>query len=146
MHKTKTINLSIRLVSNDAYLLKLTLTGTSSQTDADMNVYGSSQFLTGTSSQTDADMNMYSSLLDQLQMLLCANAAPEIKVRSSGKVQNCSHRHQTVLKGPSGFGSEPFMSFMIGMKPAKVSRIIIACAVLYNLRLMWGNQQWIRNL
>ncbi|KAH3891945.1 hypothetical protein DPMN_016055 [Dreissena polymorpha] len=32
------------------------------------------------------------------------------------------------------------------MKPAKVSRIIIACAVLHNLRLMWGNQQWIRNL
>ncbi|KAH3871653.1 hypothetical protein DPMN_034862 [Dreissena polymorpha] len=34
----------------------------------------------------------------------------------------------------------------IGMKPANVSRIIIACAVLHNLRLMWGNQQWIRNL
>ncbi|KAH3863410.1 hypothetical protein DPMN_026397 [Dreissena polymorpha] len=34
----------------------------------------------------------------------------------------------------------------IRMKPAKVSRIIIACAVLHNLRLMWGNQQWIRNL
>ncbi|KAH3848176.1 hypothetical protein DPMN_090534 [Dreissena polymorpha] len=32
------------------------------------------------------------------------------------------------------------------MKPAKVSRIIIACAVLHNLRLMWGNQQWIRDL
>jgi hypothetical protein len=32
------------------------------------------------------------------------------------------------------------------MKPAKVSRIIIAGAVLHNLRLMWGNQQWIRNL
>ncbi|KAH3809234.1 hypothetical protein DPMN_137595 [Dreissena polymorpha] len=30
------------------------------------------------------------------------------------------------------------MSFMIGMKPAKVSRIILACAVLHNLRLMWG--------
>ncbi|KAH3860789.1 hypothetical protein DPMN_023713 [Dreissena polymorpha] len=32
------------------------------------------------------------------------------------------------------------------MKPAKVSRIIIPCAVLHNLRLMWGNQQLIRNL
>ncbi|KAH3787033.1 hypothetical protein DPMN_165152 [Dreissena polymorpha] len=32
------------------------------------------------------------------------------------------------------------------MKPAKVSRIIIACVVLHNLRLMWGNQQCIRNL
>ncbi|KAH3727703.1 hypothetical protein DPMN_053646 [Dreissena polymorpha] len=33
----------------------------------------------------------------------------------------------------------------IRMKPANVSRIIIACAVLHNLRLMWGNQQWIRS-
>ncbi|KAH3737064.1 hypothetical protein DPMN_043640 [Dreissena polymorpha] len=32
------------------------------------------------------------------------------------------------------------------MKPAKASRIIIACAVLHNLWLMWRNQQWIRNL
>ncbi|KAH3691023.1 hypothetical protein DPMN_191508 [Dreissena polymorpha] len=31
------------------------------------------------------------------------------------------------------------------MKPAKVTRIIIASAVLHNLRLMWGNQQWIQN-
>ncbi|KAH3753188.1 hypothetical protein DPMN_187822 [Dreissena polymorpha] len=35
--------------------------GTSLQTDADMNVYSSSQFLAGTSLQTDADMNVYSS-------------------------------------------------------------------------------------